>query len=685
MPSPGILVTLKALFQLGPGPLSLYGLYRLGLATGHYRRLERAGLTKAESFSALHPLFSLPTQKELLKILGKDGQAGLLKEADEIVSGKVRLFGGEPVPLQLAFEGPLRHWTDYATGKAALPLSHAARSRSAGLPPADVKFIWEPARFGWAYTLARAYWATKPPSSAQDGRGKRPKGQRPPRSKAEVYAEAFWTYFEQFTKANPPCCGPDWMNGQEVAIRLLALVWCGQVFDEAAATTPARRSALVRSVAQHAARIPPTLVYARSQNNNHLLTESAALYTAGVALDDASWRELGWRWLNRGLRSQVSSYGEYIQHSSNYHRLVLQTALWVDANLRGRGSRWPASTLASLARASHWLFSMLDPVSGRAPNLGPNDGALILPLSSSAYDDYRPTVQAAARAFLRTSLPAGPWDELSLWLSLPAGKHTAGSQAYVGDQLRGRDSWAYLRATQFRSRLSHMDQLHFDLWWRGSNLAQDAGTYLYDAPRPWDNPLVSTRVHNTVTVDGRDQMTRGGRFLTLDWFPAYSKSLIPVDDLALGSMLAYHKGYRRLGVRHERLATVYRDERWEIRDNLVFSRPGEHLFRLHWLLPDWGYRIRESPFELLLRAPHGKVTLHIESEPPLSQLAPRVSLVRAGQLLFGEGRALPIDGWVSPTYGKKLPALSLAVEVRASRTVSFVTQFTLPKAAARKS
>ena len=680
MASPRISVTLKALLQLGPGPLSLYGLYRLGLATGHYKIIVRAALAKADRFSVLHPLFSLPRQKDLLKLLGDSGRAALLKEADEIVKGKVRLFGGRPVPLRLAFEGPLRPWTDYATGRVTLPLLRSPRSRSAGAQPADIKFIWEPARFGWAYTLARAFWVTQPIEPPNGKRRPRADERKRRASSAERYAEAFWKYFEQFTGANPPCCGPNWMNGQEVAIRLIALVWCGLILDEAVCTTPARRAALVRSIAQHSARIPATLVYARSQNNNHLLTESAALYTAGVALDDAAWRQLGWRWLNRGLRSQISSYGEYIQHSTNYHRLALQTALWVDAILRGRGGLWPASTLATLARASHWLFSVLDPVSGRTPNLGPNDGALILPLSSSAYDDYRPTVQAAARAFLRTSLPAGRWDELSLWLGIPAGQHTAGSQAYVGDNLRARDSWAYLRATQFRSRLSHMDQLHFDLWWRGLNLAQDAGTYLYEAPRPWDNPLVSTGVHNTVTVDGRDQMTRGGRFLTLDWFPAYSRSVIPVDDNALGSMLAYHNGYHRLGVRHERLATVYRNERWVIRDNMLLTRPGEHVFRLHWLLPDWAYQIRESPFELLLKGPLGKVTLRIELDPPP---APQVTLVRTGQLLFGEGRASATDGWVSPTYGSKAPALSLAVEVRSSRTVSFLTTFILPRVAGK--
>ena len=191
------------------------------------------------------------------------------------------------------------------------------------------------------------------------------------------------------------------MNAQEVAIRLMALVWSAQVFASASFSTPARMRRLARSIALHAARIPPTLVYARSQNNNHLVTEATALYLAGAALDHADWRGLGWRWLNRALQTQISSNGEYIQHSTNYHRLMLQSALLADAVRRARRELWPVRTQHALARASHWLFALVDPVSGRAPNLGANDGALILPLSSSAFEDFRPAAQAS-----RACLPA---------------------------------------------------------------------------------------------------------------------------------------------------------------------------------------------------------------------------------------------------------------------------------------
>ncbi|HTP02878.1 MAG TPA: alginate lyase family protein [Anaerolineales bacterium] len=651
---PSLLTSLKALIQLGPEPLLLYALYELGLRTGRYRRVEKkAGESKPKA-GALKPLLALPRRDDILKVAGQKGAATLLQEADEIVAGNVRSFGGEPAPLHLTFDRPLQHWSEYETGRASIPYPPGAIH--------DVKFVWEPGRFAWALKLGRAYQI----------------------SGDDKYAETFWGYLEEFNRGNPTYLGPHWMNGQEVALRLMALLWAVQLFESAAASNAERKRRLVTAIAEHARRIAPTLVYARSQNNNHLVTESAALFAAGTALGESKWRAIGWRWLNHALQRQISSYGEYIQHSTNYHRVMLQAALWADAIVRRQGEHWPPETLEALMRASHWMFSMIDPISGRTPNLGANDGALILPLDSSSFHDFRPTVQAAARAFLRTCLPAGEWDELSLWLGLAPRGQTADSDAYMAEHLRGKSSWGYLRASRFRSRLSHMDQLHFDLWKDGRNIARDAGTFRYNAETPWNNSLVSTSVHNTITVDGLDQMQRGGRFLVLDWFPAYSKSVLEVDEKILGRMMAYHNGYRPLGIRHERIATVYADERWEIRDNLVFLKPGEHVFRLHWLLEDGEWQVenrqsrtetRETKLELRVKAGSGVFCLKLTPDPRVGSSDVRVALVRAGECLYGTGQALPFAGWISPTYGVKEPGLSLAMEITALRSFSIVSEF----------
>lgn len=637
----------KYLNQFGTRSLWSYAAYQLGLRTGKYKRLEnREQKNREQKNTALisAPLFSLPSRESLLQTLGDHGKAVLLSEADEIVAGKLRMFGGEPVPIQLTFDQPLGHWTEYELNVELLSVlsSHT-----------DIKFIWEPARFGWAIVLGRAFYITQ----------------------ENKYAESFWKLFETFIGSNPVNRGPNWMNGQEVAIRLIALTWAAHLFEAAPASGPERIANLHQSIYTHAIRIPLTLNYARAQNNNHLITESAAIYTAGLLFKNPEWRALGWKWFNRGVQSQISGYGEYVQHSTNYHRLMLQTALWINLI---KQDVFSTGTSQALARASHWLFSLLEDSSGRTPNLGANDGALILPLSAAAFDDYRPTVQAAARAFLRSGLTPGMWDEMSLWLGLRANTREADSSAYLAENLRAKNSWAYLRASSFKSPLGHMDQLHLDLWWRGLNIAQDAGSYLYNAQTPWDNSLISTRVHNTVMVDDREQMTRASKFLVLDWEDAFEKPLIELDEKILHKIKATFNGYRKLGVRHERTVTLYDDEFWEVQDRLLSSRRRLHTYRLHWLLIDgaWTIDAVTAGIQLHIKTEHGEVTLLVRHPQNIES---RYSLVRAGELLRGKRELHPYEGWISRRYGEKSPALSFVVEVTSPYHTVITSEFTFPE------
>ena len=690
--SPSLWNAYKALVQLGFQPVMLNALYRLGLVTGHYRRIEsldqRLGAERETKLYGLCPLFSLPTSQELFAVLGESGNAALLTEADQIVAGKVRLFGGEPVELNLSVPGKLEHWTSYETGHADLrplvPNSSSSIGESWRLK-SDIKFLWEPARFGWVFSLGRAFHLNRD----------------------EKYAESFWHYFEIFAAANPPYLGPNWISGQEAALRLMAFVWAAQIFANSSAGTPERIAALARSVALHALRIVPTLVYARSQQNNHLLTEAAGLLTAGLAIPDhpeaSNWRLMGWRWLNEGLQSQIDPYGEYSQHSTNYHRLMLQVVLWTNALVRNNAGnnarsnefaehpggvsryRWPRRTNEAIVRSIHWLLSILDSESGRVPNLGANDGAYIFPLTICPFSDYRPVLNAAARAFLDYDLPRGPWDELALWSGVPLeNRKYIQLPRYLGDQLYGKDSWAYLRTAQFTTRPSHADQLHVDLWWHGLNVTQDAGTYLYNADPPWDNSLTTALVHNTVIVNRRDQFTRAGRFLYLDWFNAYRHSNLEADPAILQRVRGRHWGYWKQGVRHDRTVTAYADGHWQVRDSLLPLRmPWDKrplTFRLHWLLPDWQWQaeLRGPLFELRLKSPLGWIQLNLSTEPGMVNDGTAVTLARAGETVYGSGSDEPVRGWSSPTYAHKVPALSLAMEIKSPNDVQFISEFNFP-------
>ncbi len=601
-------------------------------------------------------ILNLPPSSLVATTIGDDGISQLIAEADEIVAGQVRLFGGDPAPMVLTPPGELAHWTDYELGRKEV-------REQGGIM--DIKFLWEPARFGWAFILARAFYLTG----------------------NERYPETFWRYFEIFQDTNPKNMGPNWTSAQEVALRILAFVFAAQVFSKSTHSTASRTTDLASAIAQHAARIPHTLIYARAQNNNHLLSEAAGLITASLALPDhpeaQRWSKLGWKWFNRGLETQIAEDGSYMQHSTNYHRLMLQLSLWVLAIQQNYGSlsgKLGKRATCNLQLATQWLFSVTDAESGRVPNLGPNDGANILPLSVLPFEDYRPVLQAASKALLdRPAFEPGPWDEMGLWFGSSSHDSKVNvKQSNALSTLHARRSWAYLHAARFSDRPGHADQLHLDLWWRGLNVAQDAGTYHYNAEPPWENALTHTAVHNSIMVDGRQQMTRAGRFLYLDWAQAEIITHERSRDGDREKIIARHNGYRRLGVIHQRTVTAHQADCWQIEDHLLPTPRSRHSasrgMRLHWLLPDWEWKIDDTGLKITLLSPYGWVNLSIQST--LRNL--QSSVVRAGETLFGGLPADPTWGWVSPTYGVKIPALSYSVSVESVFPLTVSTEWTFP-------
>ncbi len=612
--------SLKAIKYLGLRKLWLYTLYQVGLRTGHYQRVTPSKSDAYQGTPALAPFVTFPH-------ITQEQQERTLDRAEEIMQGRYRPFGGDPMELNLRAGASSQHW-----------------SKLEKTPPKkDIKWIWEPGRFGWALTLARAYAISGDSDFAHD----------------------FWLKTSEFLDVHPTNLGRQWQSAQEVAIRLMVLIFCDRVFASGQSIPTNDRRRLWQAIAEHARRIPPTLVYARAQNNNHLLTEAAGLYAAGVYLADHPqakiWQELGLRWLNWGFQHQIDQFGTYTQHSTNYHRLMLQVALFADHCRQLSGAPdWPLATQAKLAAATRWLWALTDPKTGRVPNLGANDSAYLFPLTNQGFHDYRPVVDAAGKAFLDQDVYQEPGlSEMAQWFGLEAEGLKTPKQPQAPDMLRleGERGRAFIHTAHYSDRPSHADQLHVDLWWDSINIALDPGTYQYNAPRPWDNALANGFVHNTLTMDGQDQMTRAGRFLWLDWAQA---QIIAHEIDESGQILrvtAEHDGYRRLGALHQR-SLIRQPDGWQVIDTVIpyrkpISKP--HEVHLTWLLPDWAWEFTEKN-TVLVTGPHFKFQLSVAG-------VDRVQLVRAGEWLHGESNSEPIWGWQSLTYGEKQPALLLLAQM----------------------
>jgi len=178
-----------------------------------------------------------------------------------------------------------------------------------------------------------------------------------------------------------------------------------------------------------------------------------------------------------------------------------------------------------------------------------------------------------------------------------------------------------------------------DLWISGQNFACDAGTYLYSGQGLWRNGLAHTSVHNTVTVDGNDQMKMVSRFTWTNW----SRGNVVQQNERLWQ--GAHDGYKP--VSHRRTVMALEEDRWLVLDHLHGKQ--NHHYALHWLLNDIRYEQQEKLILLSLDAMKYKVELGLMD----------------GNSTFSVVRGDPNStrGWRSRYYGDKEPAISLLLEV----------------------
>ena len=619
--------SLKAIKQLGITPITLNALYRILLFGGFYKWFPKPPKIDLDlEISRIE----LPSRQTILDLLEKE-TSSVIVEADEILTGKVRNYRTIPVPLVLDYAHCAHHWSLFETGHA-------------NAPAADIKDVWEPARFGWALVLARAYWITKD----------------------EKYVTAFWKYFSLYMDSNPAYLGPNWASAQEAALRLICLAFCWQIFRFSKSLPQNANGLFIKALIENAQRIPPTLIYSRSQANNHLLSEAVGLYTAAVFLPQHplanKWKKLGKNHFYRAIVEQIDSYGEYAQHSSNYHRLMLQLALWMQLCHRIDNDNFPAHVSEKLSCATKWLLQRIDRENGRIQNLGHHDGANFLLLAEEENTSYKSVAQASCRAFLNTNFyQPGKWDELSLWLGLTLTKNKKDNflSEIARDEVVNGKTRCFLRAHKYTNRPAHADQLHADIWYAGENITIDCGTFRYtDTPdSPWQNALADSAHHNTLRLYGSEPMLKAGRFLWLDFDQA------EIISKSKKCISASRFGYSNLGANHQRTLACLTEGNIRIVDKVtpvkVASAPT--LLEAFWHIPANSLSITDNS-HFIFEFDYSTATFAIDAlDKSNKSLLFNWQIIRAGEIILGDSQPQPLLGYHSPTYSLLKPCYTLRI------------------------
>ena len=155
----------------------------------------------------------------------------------------------------------------------------------------------------------------------------------------QKYKNCLNQWLESWFIENPFNAGINWTCAQEASIRTINVLNCWNIIDGNFNNLPSRYPNRIEFIKKSVIRIYKTRFYAKAQENNHWLSESAALFiAANYLLYSSSKKNYFFKLILRIARSNlekcvnklIMNDGSFSQYSTNYHRLVIDTLIQVE-------------------------------------------------------------------------------------------------------------------------------------------------------------------------------------------------------------------------------------------------------------------------------------------------------------------------------------------------------------------
>ena len=432
----------------------------------------------------------------------------------------------------------------------------------------DIKVIWETSRFDWVLNLAQDISCGSKTSSEQIN-----------------------NLLKRWTLSNPPFKGPNWKCAQESAFRVIHLMSALRFINQDKKPT----MEIVNLIETHLLRISKTTSYAKAQNNNHIITESAALFIGGAWLElfDVSlakkYKEKGCKLLISSIHNLIEKKGVFSQYSTNYQRLVIDTLCFVELWIRFlKLPKFHKGYYKKVKFAVLWLYTMTNEINGDVPNIGSNDGALLFPIVKSDYRDFRPSLQLAGTLFFRKIFFESNilckdylnWFETDITkfdlFKVNKTNHYVSEGFFV---INSEDTKLVFRYPLYNFRPPDNDPLHLDLWHKGENILRDGGTYSYNTERSLQKYLSGPKGHNVVEFDYQESMPSITRFLRKNWV----KVIDLIKPNFYNKIFSFGASYRTsYGAFHKR-EVEFIENKIVIKDTI---KGFKEIAILRWRLPD---------------------------------------------------------------------------------------------------
>jgi hypothetical protein len=571
----------------------------------------------------------------------------LIARADDIAAHRFSFLNLDRVDLG----DPIDWNRDHETGTPAPRGFAGSIDYRNPLVAGDAKLVWEPSRHLQLPVLGRAYRATG------DTR----------------YVRAGLDQLESWMQQCPVGSGMNWRSPLELAIRAINWTWFIGLAEPSGLMAGAARARLLHALDLHVQEIARK--YSRgSSANNHRIGEAAGVFiatscfpglTGAAALRDAS-RQI----LIEEIAAQQYADGGNREQAFGYHLFVLQFLLLARFVASRTGQTMPAGYDERLSLAIDFAGALFE--AGPAPLYGDADEGYVLDLGGRGAEGRE--IVAAGRALLGRPLrepeldmepvhwlmPAAELGAANLQENEPAAPLVPRAFTETGLYLLqwGRPGDADSASVTFDcgelgfgtiAAHGHADALGITLRAFGRDVLVDPGTYDYFRYPAWRDYFRSTRAHNTIAVDDRDQSAMQGPFM---WGQrAHSRCLEWTAEATRARVVGEHDGYARLSdpVLHRRaLEMDARTRTFDITDRLLMDRP--HRVALFFHAAEDARVSRAGDRDFVLEVVGGSVALRLDP-----QLAVRTF----------EGSESPIGGWVSRGYHRKTRSVTIAGTVTA--------------------
>ena len=539
----------------------------------------------------------------------------LEKDFNDITSGKVRFFNNEWKHI----EGWL---TNVSTGYKYDINRHWTKIEDLSSSDGDIKYVWEKSRFTFLNDIIRYDHHFEKNNS-----------------------EFVFNQIESWIDSNPINMGPNYKCSQEISIRCLNWIWAIYFYSEDTALHDDRWQKVIQSIYWQIRHVYSNINFSRyCVRNNNAIKESLFLYVSGLLFpffrESQSWKTNGKKCLEEEINYQIYEDGSYLQFSHNYQRVLVQLMTWTVSISEVHNEVLQEKTLLKIRKLVKYMDHCCVGSNGELPNYGNNDGALFFKLTNQSYNDFRPQINALNYALSKSHIynnediqEEARWygselDRLENIETSVNQKETAirifpeGGIATITDR---RDaSFTFLKCAKYRDRPGQADNMHLDIWIDGNNYLRDSGTYKYNTSEELIQYFAGTAGHNTVMVEGHNQMTKGPRFIWDDW--TRKASLQKAQDSDTYILFANAEMFYSLGkpVEHNRKVVKKSPHHWLVIDKIPNKRKQQTMTQLWHVNPEFSENltiksIDESgnELELILKDGHWSAYYGTKEKAPV--------------------------------------------------------------------